>query len=86
MYDIELSSAAVHDYKKIPDSEIEKINRAIDQLEKNPRPAGYKKLQGRNAYRVRAGNYRIIYEIKDSGLIILVIRIRHRSEVYKNMQ
>ena len=85
MYEIELSSAAVHDYKKIPNSEVEKINYAIDQLEKTPRPAGYKKLQGRNAYRVRAGNYRIIYEIMDKELIILVIRIRHRSDVYKNM-
>ena len=85
MYEIELSSAAVHDYRRIPDSEVEKINRAIDQLETIPRPAGYKKLQGRNAYRVRAGNYRIIYEIKDRELIILVIRIRHRSDVYKHM-
>ncbi len=85
MYEIQLSSAAVHDYKKIPDNEVEKINRAIDQLEKNSRPAGYKKLQNRNAYRVRAGNYRIIYEIKDNELIILVIRVRHRSDVYKNM-
>ena len=41
MYEIELSSAAVHDYKKIPDSEVEKINDAIDQLEINPRPAVY---------------------------------------------
>jgi len=85
MYEINLSSAAVHDYKKIPDSEIKKINRAIDQLEKNPRPAGYKKLQNRDAYRIRAGNYRIIYEIRDRELFILVIRIRHRSDVYKNI-
>lgn len=85
MYEIHLSTAAVQDYKKIPEIEIEKINRTIDQLETNPRPAGYKKLQNRNAYRVRAGNYRIIYEIRDSELIILVIRVRHRSDVYKNM-
>jgi mRNA interferase RelE/StbE len=85
MYEIHLSSAAVQDYKKIPESEIEKINRTIDLLETNPRPAGYKKLQNRNAYRVRSGNYRIIYEIKDRELIILVIRVRHRSDVYKNI-
>jgi mRNA interferase RelE/StbE len=85
MYEIELSSAAAHDYKKIPNSEIEHINDAIDQLEINPRPVGYKKLQNRNAYRVRAGNYRIIYEINDRELFILVIRIRQRSDVYKNM-
>jgi len=85
MYEIFLYSAAIQDYKKIPDNELENINKTIDQLEKNPRPRGYKKLQGRNAYRVRAGNYRIIYEIKDKELIILVIRIRHRSDVYKHM-
>ena len=85
MYEILLSSTAIHDYKRIPDNDLEKINRAIDSLEKNPRPQGYKKLQNRNSYRIRTGNYRIIYEIIDKELIILVIRIRQRGDVYKHL-
>jgi mRNA interferase RelE/StbE len=85
MFEILLTASAVHDYRRIPENEIDKINKAIDLLEKNPRPAGYKKLQNRNAYRIRAGNFRIIYEIRGKELVILVIRIRNRKEVYKNL-
>ena len=85
MYSIELSTAAVKDYNKIPDIFIDKINAAIDSLENNPRPSGYKKLKNREAYRIRVGDYRIIYEIKDKELIILIVRLRHRKEVYRNL-
>jgi len=83
MYEILLTSIAVKDYKKIPEKEVKKINKAIDGLADDPRPHGYKKLKGRPGYRVRAGNYRIIYEINDNVLTVLVIRIRDRKEVYK---
>ena len=85
MYDIFLSSSAVKDYKKISDSEVNKINKIIDALANNPRPAGCKKLKNRNAYRIRTGNYRIIYEIKDKALNILIIRIRNRKDVYNKL-
>jgi len=83
MYEILLTSIAVKDYNKIPQKEVKKINKAIDELADDPRPHGYKKLKGRQGYRVRAGNYRIIYEINDKVLTVLVIRIRDRKEVYK---
>ena len=83
MYEIHLTSVAVKDYNNIPRTHTDRINTAIDGLEQNPRPHGYKKLKNRNAYRIRVGDYRIIYEIKDSLLIILVVRIKHRKEVYK---
>ncbi|MFH0977203.1 MAG: type II toxin-antitoxin system RelE/ParE family toxin [Spirochaetota bacterium] len=85
MYSIIISSAANRDYKRLPQSEILKINKVIDHLASNPRPSGYKKLKDRNAYRIRIGNYRIIYEINDKDVILFVIRIRHRKEVYKNL-
>ena len=85
MYEILISPAAEKDYKKIPAKEIERINNTIDSLAGNPRPAGYKKLKGRNAYRVRTGNYRIIYEIEEKSLHVFVIRIRDRKEVYRNL-
>jgi len=52
-------------------------------LETNPRPAGYKKLKGRNGFRVRAGNYRIIYEIIEYQLKIDIITLGHRKDIYE---
>lgn len=55
---------------------------AISQLEFDPRPIGYKKLKGREAYRIRVGNYRIIYEIVDFELIVTIITLGHRKDIY----
>jgi mRNA interferase RelE/StbE len=52
-------------------------------LESNPRPADVKKLKGRPAWRVRVGDYRMIYEIHDRELVVIVITIGHRREVYR---
>jgi mRNA interferase RelE/StbE len=59
------------------------IIEAIYTLEDNPRPFGYKKLKGRTGCRIRVGDYRIIYEIFDSELIITVIALGHRKNIYK---
>ncbi|MBP8083461.1 MAG: type II toxin-antitoxin system RelE/ParE family toxin [Spirochaetes bacterium] len=83
MYFIEITPSAARDYKKIPQTDAGKINTLIDSLSRNPRPTGCKKLENRNAYRVRSGNYRVIYEISDKILTVCVIRIRHRKDVYK---
>lgn len=85
MYEIHFASSAVRDYKKLPDQELENINDAIDALADNPRPQGYRKLKDRDAYRIRVGNYRVIYEINDKNVTVLVIRIRHRREVYRDL-
>ena len=84
MHAIIISRSAAKDYGRIPNSQIPRINRTIDGLASNPRPSGYKKLKNRDAYRVRVGDYRIIYEINDEQLILLVIRVRHRKEVYRD--
>jgi len=52
-------------------------------LESNPRPPDVKKLKGRAAWRVRVGDYRIIYEIHDRELVVIVVTIGHRREVYR---
>ena len=52
-------------------------------LEANPRPTDVKKLKGRSAWRVRVGDYRIIYEIHDRELVVIVVTIGHRREVYR---
>jgi mRNA interferase RelE/StbE len=59
------------------------IIEAIYTLEDNPRPFGYKKLKGRTGCRIRVGDYRIIYEIFDSELIVTVIALGHRKNIYK---
>ena len=84
MYSLFFSPSARRDYKKLPHAIIKNVNSAIDALKSSPRPAGSKKLTNRNAYRIRIGDYRIIYEIHDDTVTVLVIRIRHRREVYRN--
>ncbi|HRG40103.1 MAG TPA: type II toxin-antitoxin system RelE/ParE family toxin [Saprospiraceae bacterium] len=59
----------------------EPIIEAIAGLEENPRPAGYKKLKGSDAYRIRTGNYRIIYDIFDNVLLVDVIGLGHRKDI-----
>jgi len=61
-----------------------RISAAIDDLEENPRPPGCKKLKGRdNEYRISVGDYRVIYEIRDAVLIVLVVKVAHRGKVYR---
>lgn len=67
---------------KIPEPFYGKINSAIIQLSDNPRPIGSKKLKGRDGYRIRIGNYSVIYEIFDTQLIINFINIGHRKDIY----
>lgn len=84
VYQIRLKPSAVRDLKKIPESDRKRVARVIDSLANNPRPREAKKLRGeKDLYRVRAGDYRVIYQVKDKILLVLVIRIRHRREVYR---
>lgn len=59
------------------------IKTAIASLGDNPRPQGYKKLKGEDAYRIRVDDYRIIYEIEDDKIIVTVVSVGHRKEIYK---
>ena len=61
----------------------DRIVTAIRRLASNPRPSGVKKLAGRVAWRIRIGDYRVIYEIHDADLTILVVDVGHRREVYR---
>jgi mRNA interferase RelE/StbE len=56
---------------------------AIANLAVNPRPFGYKKLKGEEAYRIRVGDYRIIYEIDDGKIIVTVVSVGNRKDIYK---
>lgn len=56
---------------------------AITRLGSNPRPSGVKKLSGREAWRIRVGDYRVIYEIRDADRTVLVVDVGHRREIYR---
>lgn len=81
-YTAVLSKKAQKQLDKLPDNIAEPIIEAILDLEENPRPVGSKKLIGRDGYRVRIGNYRVIYDIFDSLLIVDVIALGHRKDIY----
>jgi mRNA interferase RelE/StbE len=59
------------------------IKASIANLAENPRPCGYKKLKGEDAYRIRVGDYRVIYEINDNTIIVTVVSVGHRKDIYK---
>lgn len=83
-YKLSISSSAEKKLKKIPKKDLVKVIEKIQSLSINPLPEGCRKLSGEeNVYRVRQGNYRIIYEIENKKLIILVLKIGHRKDVYK---
>ncbi|MBL0238347.1 MAG: type II toxin-antitoxin system RelE/ParE family toxin [Saprospiraceae bacterium] len=78
-----LSKKAQKQLDKFPDIIADPILLAIEGLQNDPRPIGYIKLKNREGYRIRSGDYRIIYDIFDSELIIDVITLGHRKDVYK---
>jgi mRNA interferase RelE/StbE len=83
-YQIELKSSAAKELEKLPRQIISKVVVAIQELADTPFPQGVKKLIGfEHTYRIRVGDYRIVYEIYETKLIIEVIRIRHRKDVYR---
>ena len=85
MYRIEYSKDIEKDLSKLPKKEVTKILLKIGELAKNPRPTGIEALQGKfkGLHRIRSGNYRIVYQIIDARLILLVAKVSHRREVYR---
>ena len=81
-YHVLLSKKAVKELDKLSDHTAEPILEAIGNLANEPRPSGCKKLKGRDGYRIRVGNYRVIYEIVDKELIVDVIAVGHRKDIY----
>ncbi len=82
-YSIELVRSIRKDLRRIARKEVSKILKAIQSLADNPRPASSKKLTNEELYRIRIGNYRLLYEINDERLIVLVVKVGHRKNVYK---
>jgi mRNA interferase RelE/StbE len=82
-YQVILSKSVQKQLDRLPDEIAKRILERLIALESNPRPADVKKLKGRDAWRIRVGDYRVIYEIHDRVLQVIVITIGHRREVYR---
>lgn len=82
-YRIELRPAAIRALKRIDHRDRDRIRGAIALLGEDPRPPGAKALRGRDALRVRVGDYRIIYSVVDDVLLVVVVTLGHRRDVYE---
>ena len=83
-YSVELKPSARKELEKLPAKLIERIFPKLEALEDEPRPAGCKKLKGgQQEWRIRVGDWRVVYTVDDVKLRVSVTRIRHRSEVYE---
>jgi mRNA interferase RelE/StbE len=85
-YRIEVKRSAADALARIPQPHHRRIARKIDQLADNPRPAGATALKGvLSLYRIRVGEYRVIYQVQDAALLVLVVRIGSRGDVYRHL-
>jgi mRNA interferase RelE/StbE len=85
-YQITILPAALRQLTDIPKPDRRRIQEKIDALAAEPYPPGAKKLQGKHEFfRIRSGNYRIVYNVEHERLIVMVVRIGHRREVYRSL-
>ncbi len=83
MYRLEISHIAHKQIEALPLRLAQRINEAIAGLANEPRPVGAKKLVGIEGYRIRVGDYRVLYVVNDESRLIVVYRVKHRREVYR---
>lgn len=82
-FKVSIKQSVAKDLRRIPKKQVARILKRIEALALEPRPAGAEKLSGQQKYRLRQGVYRIIYEIKDEELVVVVVKVGHRGDVYK---
>ena len=81
-YRLVVKQSVAKDLRQIPNKDVIRILQSIGTLRETPRPIGSEKLSGQERYRIRQGVYRIIYEVKDEHLIVTVVKVGHRKQVY----
>ncbi|PJB49253.1 MAG: type II toxin-antitoxin system mRNA interferase toxin, RelE/StbE family [Chloroflexi bacterium CG_4_9_14_3_um_filter_45_9] len=85
MYKVELRRRVQDKLDSLPESDREMVMDALISLEENPRPRGMEKIRGKELWRVRKGDYRVVYDIDDDAKIVTVVRIGHRKDVYHGL-
>jgi mRNA interferase RelE/StbE len=83
-YELRFKTSVAKDMRDVPKTDLRRILERIEALRDDPRPAGCEKLSAQERYRIRQGNYRILYEILDLEVIVEVVKIGHRREVYRS--
>ncbi len=82
-YSLVIKKSAERELRKVPKEDMRRITDRIRELTQNPRPVGNEKLSGQDRYRVRQGDYRIVYAVDDERRVVEVVKIGHRREVYR---
>ena len=82
-YKLLIKPSAGKEIEALPKQDRRRIVAKITALSQDPRPPGCEKLSGHDRYRLRQGNYRILYEIQDSDLVVVVVKVGHRRDVYR---
>jgi mRNA interferase RelE/StbE len=84
VYEVYLEGSAENDLKRLPTSTFDRIVHQIKTLAENPRPSGCRKITGsKNDWRIRIGDYRVLYEVNDRAKAVRVMRVRYRREAYR---
>jgi len=83
LYELTFKRRARRNVARLPESVYRRMIRAIDELAENPRPRNSRKLRGKEGWRIRVGDYRVIYEIDDEAQEVLVLDVGHRRDVYR---
>ena len=82
-YKITIKKSAAKELEDIPKKDLRKIIKRIQSLAQNPRPHGSQKLSAQSRFRVRQGDYRIVYSVEDKNSIVNIVKIGHRREIYR---
>lgn len=82
-YEIVFKKSVARDLRELPREDVRRILNRIRLLAEDPRPAGCQKLSGGDRYRVRQGAYRIVYGIEDARLVVMIVKVGHRRDVYR---
>lgn len=82
-YSVSVKQSAERELRRVPKHDLVRLARRIETLSRNPRPQGAEKLSGEDRYRIRQGDWRILYEIRDPQKEVTVVKVGHRREVYR---
>lgn len=82
-YKLLIKKSAVKELEELPKMDLQRITQRIQNLSQNPRPLGCQKLSGAEKYRIRQGNYRVIYAIIENSQIVEIVKVGHRRDVYR---
>jgi len=85
-HEVIFDPGALREFDKQPRAAQERLGEVLDGLAEEPRPPGAVKLTGVDAYRLRVGTYRIVYAIKDDQLVVLIAKVGHRRDLYKEVE